>query len=178
MQADRQGELGTTKAFHRQFSKLGKGAGHAHRAHRDATLTDAEVIVEASNRLQNRLNVEEWLPHAHEHHVGWATIHHLADAEHLIDNFMGGERALQPPLPSGAETTGHGASHLTGDAHREALIRGDTNRFDGFGILGAEKELGGGIARNGTQLLLQPAHHNALILQSRSPSLGQDRDAA
>ena len=54
----------------------------------------------------------------------------------------------------------------------------DTNRFDGFGILGTEKQLGGGIARNGAQLLLQPAHHHTLLLQSRTPGLGQNRDAA
>ena len=98
--------------MHRQFGQFGQGARDTNGADGDPTLTNAQIIVEAANRLEHSVNVEQRLAHAHKHHVGRTAIHHFADAEHLVNDFMRRQRALKPPFPGRAKAASHRATHL------------------------------------------------------------------
>ena len=150
MQADGEGELGATQPLEGEFCQLRQGTGHTDGADGDAALSDAEVIVEAADRIKHRSAVEQRFPHAHEHDVRGAAIHGLAHAQHLIDDLVGLEGSLQPPFAGGAEPAGHRTAHLAGDADRQALVGGNPNRFDRLAVIGGQQQLGGGVSSHRT----------------------------
>jgi len=112
MQADGQGELGSTQPLERQLGQLGQGAGHTHGAQRDLPLGHAQIGAQAGHGAQHRVDVEQGLAHAHEHHMAGACLHDLLHAEHLVDDLVHGQGALQTTFAGSAEAAGHGATHL------------------------------------------------------------------
>ena len=146
VQAHRQGELGPPEPLQGPGSQGWQGFGHADGADRDLALGHAQIAAEAVDGGQHCLNIEQGLAHAHEHHVAGALVHHLAHAQHLVDNFMDRKGALQPPLACGTEAAGHRAAHLAADAHREPALGRDADGFKAEAVVGAEQQLGGAIA--------------------------------
>ena len=118
MEAERQGELGATQAIEGPFGKTRQAGGDSHRAHGDLPLGHAQFTAEAIDRRQHGVNVEQGLTHAHEHHVGGPALHHFAHTQHLVDDFVELQRALQALLTRGTEAAGHRAAHLAADTHR------------------------------------------------------------
>ena len=78
--------------------------------------------------------------------MGGTTVHHLTHGEHLIDDFMGLQRALQTLLSGGAETAGHRAPHLAADADRESITGGDAHGFQRETVVCGQQQFGRAIA--------------------------------
>ena len=136
METHGQGELATAQLGQGGLGQLGQGMGHADRTDGDLALGHAQIPTETVDGSKHRINVEQRLTHAHENHMAGAAVHGLAHAQQLINNFMGGQRALQPPFARGTETTGHGTAHLGGYANREAVITGNPHRFNRQAVSG------------------------------------------
>jgi len=77
--------------------------------------------------------------------MGGAALHHLPHGEHLINNFVGRKRALQPFFACGAKAAGHGAAHLAADADGEAIARGDANGLQRETVIGGEQQFEGAV---------------------------------
>ena len=176
MQTDGQGELGPPQSVQGQFRQLRQCPGNTHGAHGDPTLTNPQIIVEAANRLENSSTVQQGLSHSHEHDVRGAPIHGFPNAQHLIHDLVGAQRTLQSVFSGGAEATGHGATHLAGDTDGQSLIRGNTDGFNRFAIVGGQQQFGGGIGRHRAVHLTQATDMNTLLLQPGTPGLGQNGD--
>ena len=176
MQADREGELSATQPLESQFRQLRQGARHTDGADGDAALSDAQVIVEAADRIKHGGAVEQRFPHAHEHNVGRAAIHGLTHAQHLIDDLVGVEGSLETAFAGGAEPAGHWTTHLAGNADRQALIGGNSNGFDRLTVIGGEQQLGGGVSRHRTVNRSETPDRGARVAQRRPPGLGQHCD--
>ena len=176
MEAHRQGELGPTEGRQSQLGQLRKGFRHANGAHRDPTLTNPEVVIQAANGIENCLAVEERFPHAHEHDVRGPAIHHLPHAEHLINDLVGAQRALQAAFTGGAETAGHRTAHLAGHTDRQPLISGDANGLDRLAVIGGQQQFGRRVCGNRTMHLLQATDLNTVFLERLPPSLRQNGD--
>lgn len=146
MEAHREGELGPPQDRQGPLGQVGQGPGHAHGADRDLALGHAQIPAQRLHRPQDRLDIEQRLAHSHEHHMAGALIHHLAHAQHLINDLVHRQRALQSLLAGGAEKASHGAAHLAADADREPIIGGDAHRLEAEAISGGEQQLDGAIA--------------------------------
>ena len=77
--------------------------------------------------------------------MGRAALHHLANGEHLVDDFMGLERALQTLFACGTEAAGHGTAHLTADADREPIPRRDSNGLQGEAVICGQQQFEGAV---------------------------------
>ena len=77
--------------------------------------------------------------------MGGAALHHLPDGEHLINNFVGLKRALQPFLARGTKAAGHGAAHLAADADGEAIARGDANGLQRETVVCGQQQFEGAV---------------------------------
>ena len=146
MQAHGQGELGPAQARQSLFRQGGQGAGHTHGAHRDLALGHAQIGAQAIDGLQHRLDVEQGLAHAHEHHMAGALLHHGAHAQHLIHDLVHRQGALQSPFTGGTELAGHRASHLAADTDGEPITGRDADGLKAEAVVRPQQQLGGAVA--------------------------------
>ena len=107
--------------------------------------------------------------------------HHLPHAEHLIDDLVHGQGALQAALARGTKAAGHRATHLAAHAHREPIASRNPHRFQGESIGRFQQQLGGAIAGHTAVQLLGAANPIARsdrrrLLQLLAPGLRQHRD--
>ena len=142
MQAHGQGELGAPQPLQGPFGQGGQGLGYANRADRDLPLGHAQIRAKAVDRCEHRIDVEQGLTHAHEHHMARALIHHLAHAQHLVHDLVHRQRALQAPLTRGTKAASHRAAHLAADANGQPIGSRDTHGFEGEAIGRTQQQLG------------------------------------
>ena len=75
-----------------------------------------------------------------------ALVHHLTHAQHLINDLVHRQGALQPPFTGGAKATGHRAAHLAAHTHREPAFGGDAHGLEAEAVVGTQQQFGGAIA--------------------------------
>ena len=118
MEAHRQGELTAPQHLMGLLHKGVDVVGNTHGADGDAPLANAQVTAETLNAAQHRGKIEQGFSHAHKHHMGGLTSHGLPHAEHLVNDLVAGQGALQSSLACGTKATGHGTPHLAGHTDR------------------------------------------------------------
>ena len=135
-------------------------AGHdAHGGHRQLTCGDADVVVDAHQRLPHGFFVRQRLAHSHVDDVAHASTHRLGalgGANHLFDDLAGREVAGESGLSGGAEATRHGATGLGAHAHGRAVGVEHEHGFDATAAVEFPEELDGaslvgGELRDGSQ---------------------------
>ena len=116
-----------------------EGVFHSHCRHRDALGAPCQSpgSGEYLNHLEHVVEVVERLSHAHEHDIG--ELLGLWHAQHLVDDLIGGEVAMESLPARHAEVAVHAASLLRRDAQCGAVILGDVDALNGLVATGVEE---------------------------------------
>ena len=91
MQTHRQGELGPSQTLEGALRQGRQRVGHPNGAHRDLPLGHAQIPTKTIDRGEHGINIQQWLSHAHEHHMAGPLLHHLTHTEDLVNDLVHGQ---------------------------------------------------------------------------------------
>jgi hypothetical protein len=140
-------------------------------------------VGEDPDRFGDRAEVQQRLPHSHEHDVRDALrgLERFAHADDLLDDLGGREIPREAERTRGAERARHRAAHLRRQAQRDPLGFRYQHRFDLRPVGGAQDRLQRAVARTIEALEIEAARAPALVQplrSARSRSAGEIFDAA
>ena len=117
----------------------------AHGADGDALGAPCQTprLGEDGDDAHHLVEIVEGFAHAHKHDIGQLLA--LWDAEHLVDDLVAGEVAMESLAPGHAEVAVHAAALLRRDAQRVPVLVGDIDGLDGLTVAHVEEVLDGAV---------------------------------
>ena len=106
-----------------------------------STDTNAIGVVEDSQRLENLIVVGKRLALAHEDNACCTFAKIIRDMQHLVDDLLSGQRALEAVETGSAKSTAHATASLSRNTDGEFIATRHTDSLDGNAVVVLEQIL-------------------------------------